>query len=423
MKAIGWKHYVLWFLGSVAAAVALLFLCACLPQGPIDEHVRESALLLSGEGTYPKLFDGADSAQLDNYTDAIILDVSRGTRLAEPSSILTNPVHRAAEDPVEALSLYAGQEAGETPSFYYPRYWMGFRVPVRGALLLLNYAQIRRFVSLAFFCLAALALVSVAQNAGGRAALLFALSLILMRPQVICQSLQFSCCFLLALAAVPAIPWLRRHRRWEGLFFWELGILVMYFDFYTAPLLVFGLPIVYLCLLDLREGEKISLRRVLGSALLWLGGYALMWLMKLALTSLLTPENALETGLASFFSRVGVTKNPGQEALYHPLAAFRAVWRTLSVDKTGACFWALGLLGAAGALAVGLRRARGAGRALQKTAAFPLLGLLPLLWFALAAQPTAIHAWFQYRSAAVSFWALGAWLDGLFRLSEKGEKT
>ena len=146
MKKLRFWHYLLCFLGSVALGVALLLLCACLPQRPIDAHVKDAALALGSEGAYHRVFDTAPTAQLDNYTDAIIMDVSRGTTASRISSILTNPVHRDAEDPVEALAIYAGQEADARESFFYPRYWMGFRVLTRTALVFLNYLQIRRYL-------------------------------------------------------------------------------------------------------------------------------------------------------------------------------------------------------------------------------------------------------------------------------------
>ena len=34
-----------------------------------------------------------------------------------------------------------------------------------------------------------------------------------------------------------------------------------------------------------------------------------------------------------------------------------------------------------------------------------LLASLPVIWFMVAAQPTANHHWFQYRSIAATFWA------------------
>lgn len=408
MKKLPFWHYLLWFLGSVALGLALLLLCACLPQGPIDAHVKDAALALNGEGAYPRVFDTATTAQLDNYTDAIIMDVSRGTTASRISSVLTNPVHRGAEDPVEALAIYAAQEADARESFFYPRYWMGFRVLTRAALVFLNYLQIRRYLGFLLLGLMLLTVLSVAGHADRRAAFLFGLSLLLVRPQVICHSLQFSCCFFLALLGMLAIPRLRRKRRWEGLFFMEMGILTMYFDFYTAPLLTFGLPMVYLCLLDARERETLSAKRVLADLGLWLGGYVLMWLAKLTLTTVFTSENAFESGFSTLLMWAG---GKGTGAAPSLMRALQAVRHAVTVDTPGAFVWAGALLCALLMLGLCAGKGRLRRRPLREQGALLLLALLPLLWFAATARPTEAHAWFQYRSIALSYWALGAWLS------------
>ena len=50
---------------------------------------------------------------------------------------------------------------------------------------------------------------------------------------------------LLNLLNMLLIPWLHRHGKWEGLFFMEVGMLTMYFDFYTVPLVTLGFPLLY----------------------------------------------------------------------------------------------------------------------------------------------------------------------------------
>lgn len=408
MKTHRFRQYILWFLGTAAAGLLLLVLCACLPQGPIDAHVRDAAEALGNEGCYPAIFDRAASAGLDNYTDAIMMDVSRGTNRADLSTVLTNPVHHGEKDPVASLADYAARPADSPAAFFYPRYWMGFRVLTRTALVFFNYLQIRRYLGFSLLLLVLLTTLAVAREAGRRAAFFFGLSLLLVRPQVICQSLQLSCCFFLALFGMLLIPWVRKRPEREGIFFLEMGILTMYFDFYTAPILSYGLPMVYLCLLAAREGKRLSWKRILGSLGVWLAGYALMWLAKLTLTTLLTPENAFESGFSTF--RMWVL-GAGEGTRVTPWQALNAVRHALTADTPGAVVWGLGL----GCFLVFLLwrtlRKRTDPEALRRHGELLLLALVPLLWFSVAAKPSTVHAWFQYRSVAMSFWALGAWLS------------
>ena len=40
--------------------------------------------------------------------------------------------------------------------------------------------------------------------------------------------------------------------------------------------------------------------------------------------------------------------------------------------------------------------------------------VLPLLWFCCTAQPIAIHYWYQYRSIALTHWAVGTYVTMTF---------
>ena len=43
-----------------------------------------------------------------------------------------------------------------------------------------------------------------------------------------------------------------------------------------------------------------------------------------------------------------------------------------------------------------------------------LAAALPFLWFCCTAQPIAIHYWYQYRSIALTHWAVGAYVTMTF---------
>ena len=408
------------FLLSVLAAVAFLLLGACLPQKSIDANVLRSAQGMVQQGCYPRMADGAFASILDYTTDALILAESKATAISRWDTILTNPQFQydsADGSAVEDLYLYA-QDENPQPTKFYVQYWMGFRPVVRLLLTFLDYYQILRYTALAFFVLFAAVCCSIAGHLGPKSAFLFALSVIFVRPYVVAVSLQFSCCFLLAFGAMLLVP--RVKKSWESLFFLELGCLTMYFDFYTTPIVTFGLPMIYLFLLRQQE-EPVKLGRIGRNALSWVSGYGLMWLAKLALTSLLTSVDGLGTGFASFGGRVGITKTPGMESYYNPLTALRTVAASLYSDRQGKIIL---LAAVVITLALVIRQFRKGGHTLHQlgqNSQLLVLAALPIAWFILAAQPTANHHWFQYRGITVTFWALFAYLHLLLRPEERPE--
>lgn len=408
-------HHTIAFLLSVLLAVILLLLGACLPQAPIDENVRKSAENMVQEGAYPTMADHSFASILDYVTDALILAESKATSIEQWETVFTNPLYSYdKESPVENLYAYTAAPDPE-PTGYYVQYWMGFRPMMRLLLSFLDYYQILRYTAVAFFVLMAAVMCSISNRVGTKAAFLFALGIIFVRPHVIAVSLQFSCCFLLAFAAMLAVPWIHRRPKWESLFFLELGILTQYFDFYTTPIITFALPMTYLYLLRQQDHGPIKLKNIGLNAFSWIAGYGLMWLAKLTLTTVCTDVNAFAQGFSSFSGRIGIEKVSGMESYYNPIAALRSVFVSLYSDHEGKLI----LLSVVALVCVVLlyRFLKGKHSPCELISHWPLLliAALPIIWFIVAAQPTANHHWFQYRGICASFWAGFVYLQLLFQ--------
>lgn len=403
------------FLLSVILAVVFLLLGACLPQMPIDESVRRSAAIMVEEGAYPVMADRSYASMLDRVTDALILMESKTTTISQWETIFTNPQfqYETGDSPVDDLYAYVNDPNPE-PSKLYVQYWMGFRPVIRLLLCFLDYYQILRYTAFLFFVLLAAVICSVSNHTDVKTAFLFALSMILVRPHVVSVSLQFSCCFFIAFLAMLLVPKIHQNAKWESLFFLELGILTQYFDFYTTPILTFVLPMTYLYILQAQECFAPGLKQVGTNTLSWSAGYGLMWLAKLVLTSLLTGANGLSAGFASFAGRVGIEKTAGMEDYYSPMAAIRTVAVSLYSDQKGKIILFVAAAVFLLFLLARFSREKHSSKDLFSHRNLLILAALPIVWFVAAAQPTANHHWFQYRSIAATFWAGFAYLQFLF---------
>lgn len=408
---IGVKAYLVAFCITVILAIGLLLAAAFLPQYIIQENVVESIDLVMHDLENNYLFDQSEASQLDVFTDIMMLRTSLTTNDRYLGSILTNPVYT-----YEGLPTWEG--SGETLAnlaydqpadgvWYYARYWMGFRVVLRLALTFFTYAQIKRYMAFLFLSLFAAVICDLSKHAGSRIAFLFALSIILVRPHVMATSMQLTCCFFIAFGAMLLVPWLHGHRKWEGLFFMELGMITMYFDFYTVPLVTMGFPLVYLWILKQEESAPGSFRELLRNMAAWFLGYGCMWIAKLILTTVLTSENALEHGLQSLISRIGIQKDAELEQFYSLEAAMEGLQKAIFSDGAGSVVY---LVCAAVILAVVLYKVvRGHSSMESFRAAAPYLffAAIPLAWFVITKQPVAIHYFFQYRTIALTHWAAG----------------
>lgn len=420
---IGIKEHIAAFCLTVFLAVAMLTVAAFLPQTPIRDHVADSIPLVSRDMENRYLFDNSIGSKLDVDTDVMMLCISLSTNDRYLGSILTNPVHGYDDlDERDDLDQILAELSYDTPSdsvWFYTRYWMGFRVMLRLALTFFTYAQIKRYMAFAFFALFAGVLCSVAKHANARIAFFFALSIILVRPHVMATSMQLSCCFFIAFAAMLLIPWLHCHEKWETLFFMELGMATMYFDFYTVPLVTLGFPLLYLWVLKQEKGTPGSWKLLLKDMVSWLLGYGCMWIAKLTLTSLLTSQNALKHGFQSFFSRVGIQKDAELAKYYSLEAAFEGIRKAVFSDEMGAVVY---LTCAAVILTVVLYkvlRRKTSLADLRNAAPYLLLAVLPLIWFVITKQPVAIHYFFQYRSIALTHWGAAVFLHYLLPAKSK----
>lgn len=407
---------------SVFLALALLILAAFAPQGRILDNLWQSMDMLHAEGVYPFMADYSDSAWLDNFTDVLMLMESAATNDDYLGSVLTNPVYvydDAGADVVELLECYLNGMPHDSVG-YYVRYWMGFRVLLRIGLTFLSYFQIRRYLAIGFFALFAAVMCSIAKRVDGKLAFLFAISVALVRPYVIVNSIQYCCCFFIMLLAMLLVPKIYDHPKWEGLFFFEIGIVTMYFDFYTVPLITVGFPLVYLFALKKQAGQTLSCKALFRNLLLWLAGYGLMWLAKLTLTSLLTDVDALGNGLQALFGRLGVTKTDGLEEYYSHSLAMERLGKAIFCDAEGKVIYlAVLVLCVAGFLTAAFRR-KVTGKQVLALLPLVVLALLPFGWFLATIQPLAMHHYFQYRNIALVYWAAGTF--GYFLLMQPEEK-
>ena len=423
----------LWAFGKCAAAFCLsvvvamgALLIACFaPQERINENLLESSYGLSIEGQYPVIGDRKINSLLDSATDTAILRATAGMNRNYLGSVLTNPLYsynvelKEVEDyAVKCLELYSTgvQPDGE---FLYVRYWMVFRAILRWLFVYFDYYQVKRYAGFLFFVLFALVLCDIAKRVDTKTAFAFAVSVILVRPQVIVNSLQFLPCFLIAFLAMLVVPLLADRPQWDGVFFLEIGIVTMYFDFYTTPLVAVGLPLVYLAVLRARRGKAVTLGWMLRCVLIWLAGYALMWLAKLTLTSLLTCVDGLEDGLAAFRRRTGIVKSEGYEQYYSLSLAFENLRTAIFSDPEGKVVYLLGAGLTALTVCVCALRRKLRLPVLAKHLSLLFLAALPFVWFCCTAQPIAIHYWYQYRSIALTHWAVGAYVTMTFWQGEQ----
>lgn len=409
----------IWFVVTVLLGIVLLIAGCFLPQESIQRHLRQSMEELHREGMYSLVGDRMYNSVLDMSTDLLIVTESYLTNAEDIRTVFSNPYYWSDSEEfnyMDALDeLLNGNTPGET--IHYVRYWMGFRFLIRALLTILNFYEIRRLLAVSFFSMWAFACYVISKKVGENIALALAMSVILVKPQVVSSCMQYSCCFLIAFGAIVLLPMCRKKNISMEAFFMEIGVLTMFFDFYSTPVITFGFPLVFLYFLEEQKGRHLTIKAMISLCLSWAFGYILMWFAKLALTTVFTDINAWENAFGAFS---GWMSSPANEKVSVPfLTAMSGIARGFYQYNKWLLFsgMAVGILGLI--YAVAIRKGTIETKSLKKNISVLGISVLPIIWLMASYRPSYVHSWFQYRGIAVFFFAVGAYLLSAVKNREK----
>ena len=392
---------------SAAVGLGLLTLVFSRPVGEnVEQHMRENASVIAEEGMHPDLTPLCLS-RLDNFTDSImLLEASDDTEDTALNRAILAYRGRFQRDqwlePCETLVEHYGEGVPFDAVETYPRYWHGYLVFLRPLLNRMNYASIRTLNG-AVQTLLLLLLLGLMKKCGlSHAIPLWLLSVGMLMPLALARSFQYSSCYYILTLGIIALllRWPGKDRR-RLLFtlFLSMGIATAYFDFLTYPLAVYGLPMtVWLLLSQDRSGEE-HLADVVRGGIFWCVGYGGMWAGKWALAALLAGEASFSDALWAIALRTSVMDAGG--------AIRYGVLGTLLTNILAFCYTPLLFL-VLWLLLSRLRRTRAAGSGEDASRAMPflVLAVLPLLWYAVLRNHSAIHFCFTNKALSVTLFAL-----------------
>lgn len=403
-------RYLAAFLIIVVVACALLFIAGLVPQTALKQHMLESMDQLVIEGVNPGvLFAGHPRSTLDNYSESRILVHSYYMdTTSSPAAILTNPGWAPADFKIESLfsNIRAAISSDTSANLTYMRYWMGFRAIVRPLMLLMNYMDMRQLILWSFIMLfGAVTLQLYRKTNSIWVSMGFVFAISQLNPIVIVSCFQYSTCFFLAMIGMLIALTNRFQSDSAQMLFFVLGAATQYFDFYTAPILTFGLPMLALLLRIQHDpiGEfrpERTIRLVLTAFVCWLVAYIAMWLAKLVLTTALTNENAFTEAFDRIKTWVFEPSLNDEVADLIPLALFYCAINL--VDLVPLALEGVLLLG----YVVYIIRKHPGRRIWRERFVYLLVALLPVLWIIVTAKPSYSHMYFQYRGLGVTLFAV-----------------
>lgn len=289
MKKIIFNCVILLIL-AIAMGAILISVANYLPIN--QENRQESLSQLSTEGYFPEVPSMAGG--YGNF-----------------HSMNPTTLELATDNLMIKMALYDDEESGLIQAFRcfstqfqeeYSRYWHGYVVVLRFLLLFFNYYEIRIINGISQTLLFCAILYLILKHKGIKYALALATSYILLMPAALAQCLQYSwiyyITFLALLIYLKFKSYLEEKERYIY-FFLLLGAITIYLDLLTYPLVTWGLLIVWWLLLQEKEESIVgNILKVIFSAIAWIMGYAVMWIGKWIVGSLVLRENLFQRAIS-----------------------------------------------------------------------------------------------------------------------------
>ena len=372
----------------IATYFALATLSCLLPDKSIKAHIADSAKKMVKEGLYPQAIIRMKQCQMDNFTDALIMNQMYNIDRKHPITsamkmIRSSEKGRDWDQPGLLLRKVNGENLEEQ---HYARYWHGSTFLFRPLFLVMDFLTLRHILFIVSSLLIVLLLCAYYPKAGLMKTIALALGFLLTYGFVMQFSMQFFP--VLALTIIGSLLVVKRKQSDNsGLLFFVIGSMTCYFDLLTTPLLTLGIPMAVMLSLK-REDEfqfKDSIIEISKLTLLWGGGFAFTFLTKWALASLILGQN--------------IFADAYEVSLYRMEAEEFTRWDAVTKNFDMLNLWMIGIAALVLLLFAIIKRLK---INYKKVVLFFIIGLMPYVWYLLLANHSYVHWWFTYRLQAIT---------------------
>lgn len=377
-----------------------------LPNGIIRKNVSESLNVAIREDINPLFGDYVKGAQLDEFTDLLILNTALNKGTSERQSVL----QRAFEN----SSYYSefGQEIAlkesiENPNLYnkgdYSRYWHGIQVIIRPLLLVFNYEEIRYFFYLIMAFLLAYSSYLIYRNISLYHAFAYILALVSICIFIVPSSLQYMGIFTVSILGVIAVNilYLKGKEKLYPYLFVIIGGCAAFFDLLTTPIISIGLPLLNIVMIDAKRGEKVGkiFKKILKYSIIWAASYGATFVSKWLIASLVLKRDAVMPAINQLFFRFN-----GYEA--YPTSRIRANIHNikyLAYNKVFVLFYVTIFLVW---IVEFIKRGKKVKDITKYVLMYLFIALYPYIWYFVVAGHSMTHGWFTHRAQVVSIYAI-----------------
>jgi hypothetical protein len=374
-----------------------------IPKEYLAKNVKKSALTIQNEGLYPRFFN-FKLYQLDNYTDALMLNLAVSVDSKKPlEAAMINNYYNSGNfwDLAKDTEMVADGNTSTFQTDSYGRYWQGYLTILRPALCIFDHGKIRIINYILLFSLLAISAFLIAKRISIKVMVVFLLSLLLINFPIVPMSMQFSTVFYIALTSIVIILYNRNKFNIQDNFlilFFTIGGFTSFLDFLTVPIVTLGLPITIFILSSDIPKQKSLL--VIKGSLVWGLGYGLIWSSKWIIGGAITGVDILKDAMEWEAVR---TSNLYKGTEMTIPAIFNFVWQGINESNFLWMFYlVISLLILALAIFPLLLKSKAT--LIENIYLLLIVSMVPV-WFIVLKNHSMEHGWMTWRAIVVAVFA------------------
>lgn len=377
--------YIKKFFLIIAIFFITIVLTYAIPEKLIEENTQISLNRLDIEGMYSFQYFETESAMSDNFTNKLILENNYSYN--KDYSFIQN-------------AMYNND---------YARYWHGYVTVVKPLSILFTYQQIRYILMFVFFSLLCVDFSLLHKKTNIFCAFAFLLSIVGTFFVTTIMNVNFSLVYLIMLVSCLII--LKKKKINYNLLFMVTGMVTCFFDFLTAPLITLGYPMIVWCLIN-KEELNNKIINIIKLSLIWLCGFALTWLSKWILSSLILQKSIFPIVKEFVLYRVSTgTEEKTISRLDAILLNFKRYF--LPLGNKSAIVWVLVVVMT---IILSIKT-----KAKKFDLSLILVCLVPIVWYFVLANHSYIHSWYTFRLVGIIVFGLLSLVFENARYEKTGE--
>lgn len=362
----------------------LLGLVYCIPTDKAYTRYCSTGLdMIEARDGWHRYLVNYEASTLDNVTENEMLRIASSPLPKETGENIFQYAMRGYR-----IMTYGDKEWYEP----YERYWHGYLVVLKPILHFFSYTDIV-FINMALQAILMFAVMHILmKNKSYSLQAIFVFFWILTMQVVIMFSMDYSVCFYIYMFATLAMLLCDKVRKNYIYTFLIIGMLTSYTDFLTWPLVTLVMPLIVF----LYMGNK-KLLSVLMASVSWGIGYAVFWVEKWIIGSLILKQSIVQDALERFMMRssIKVVNSEYETSFLKTLKLNFSVFQNKG-------YFVIFVLAFGGILILQLFRIyKGEKIKIKESAKYLVLSLLPLGWYLVTTNHATIHYWMTWRTAAV----------------------